>query len=77
MNLIILLRGHGGAMVTHSTPTQVGGSTSNPGPYVGQLVASYQCSAVYSTEFCPTVCMTYTVLKATQINILLFSNHLF
>ena len=33
-------RGHGGAVVTHLTPTcEVGGS--NPEPYVGKLVVSY------------------------------------
>ena len=41
--------GHGGAVVTHSPPTsEVSGS--NPEPYVGKLVVSYQWSAVYSTE---------------------------
>ena len=41
-------RGHGGTLVTHSPPTsEVGGS--NPEPYVGKMVVSYQWSAVYST----------------------------
>ena len=40
---------HGGAMGTDSPPTsEVGGS--NPEGYMGKLVASYQKSAVYSTE---------------------------
>ena len=41
--------GHGGKVVTHSTPpSEVGGS--NTGPYVGKLVVAYRWSAVYSTE---------------------------
>ena len=36
----MLMRGHGGAVVTHSPPTsEVWGS--NPGPYVGKLVVAY------------------------------------
>ena len=42
-------------MVTHMPPTS-GVSGLNPGPSVGKLVASYQWSAVFSTEPWPTVC---------------------
>ena len=62
---------HGGAVVTHSSPTsEVGGS--NPGPYVGKFVVAYRWSAVCSTNFIywfplPTKLtfpdITYSVLK--------------
>ena len=41
-------------VVTHLPPTsEVSGS--NPGPYVGKLVVTYQWSTVYSAEPLPTV----------------------
>ena len=44
-----ICRGQGGELATHLSPTsEVGGS--NPGPYVGKLVAVYLWSAVSSTE---------------------------
>ena len=42
-------RDHSGAVVTHSPPASEV-SWSNPRPYVGKLVVSYQWSAVYSRE---------------------------
>ena len=68
----LLLRGHGGAVVS----SEVGGS--NPGPNVGKLVVAYQCSAISSkhnldqlyvlvSSVHKTICrdMTCTVLKVT------------
>ena len=47
--VIQVFGGHGGTVATHLHPTcEVSGS--NPGPYVGHSVVSYQWSAVYSTE---------------------------
>ena len=72
-----ILRGHGGAVVTHLPPTsEVGGS--NTGRYVGKLLAACRWSGIYSTvldqlyilvysihkiSHCD---MTYTVFKATK-----------
>ena len=44
-----LLKGHDGAVVTHSPPTSEDGG-SNAGPYVVELIVAYGCSTVYSTE---------------------------
>ena len=41
--------GGGGTVVKQSSPTYEV-SISNPEPYVGELVVSYQWSAVYGTE---------------------------
>ena len=50
----VICPGHGGAVVTH-LPHRSVVSGSNPIPYVGKSVVSYQWSAVYSTEPSPTV----------------------
>ena len=44
-----LCRSHGVSVVTHLPPTSEV-SSSNPRPYVGNLVVAYRWSAVYSTE---------------------------
>ena len=61
------MRGHGGAVVTHSPPTSEAGG-SNPGPYVKSclpMVGSlHQLYLLVSSAHRTTHCdMTYTVFK--------------
>ena len=50
--------GHGDAVVTHlRSSSDV--CSSNPGPYVGNLVVPYRLLAAYSTEPCLTVCTSF------------------
>ena len=45
-----LIRGHGGRVVTLSSPTSEAGIRFPPRPQVGKLVVAFRWSAVYSTE---------------------------
>ena len=44
------VRGHGGRVVTLSSPTSEAGVRFPAWPQVGKLVVAYRWSAVYSTE---------------------------